>query len=85
MKHSDFKIGQEFHCAERKWRCTDIGTRVIVAVRADYVEKITSDGVTQTSQTHRLTEQDFAGPPYWLSETVFDESDIEACEPIKSL
>jgi hypothetical protein len=34
MKHSDFKIGTEFTTAagSMRWRCTDVGTRVIVAI-----------------------------------------------------
>ena len=32
MKHSDFHIGTEFFTAAGKWRCTDVGTRVIVAI-----------------------------------------------------
>jgi len=32
MEHSDFKIGVEFFTETGRWRCTDIGTRVIVAI-----------------------------------------------------
>jgi hypothetical protein len=32
MKHEEFLIGKEFWCGGNKWRCTDIGTRVIVAI-----------------------------------------------------
>jgi len=32
MKHSDFYIGMEFFTAAGKWRCTDIGSRVVVAI-----------------------------------------------------
>ena len=32
MKHSDFNLGMVFWTADRQWRCTDIGTRVIVAI-----------------------------------------------------
>ena len=35
MNREDFVIGEEFYTATGKWRCTDIGTRVIVAVRVD--------------------------------------------------
>ncbi len=35
MEHSDFKVGVEFFTETGRWRCTDIGTRVIVAVRLD--------------------------------------------------
>jgi len=37
MQHSEFKIGGIFRCDGRLWRCTDIGTRTIVAIRIDRV------------------------------------------------
>lgn len=33
MNHSDFRIGEEFVTATGRWRCTDIGTRVIIAIQ----------------------------------------------------
>jgi hypothetical protein len=33
MIHSDFFIGREFLTGAGKWRCTDVGTCVIVAMR----------------------------------------------------
>ena len=66
MQLRDFKIGIEFICSEKRWRCTDIGTRVIVAICLD-----------------EYNDQSwFNGPPYAVSETVFDESDIKVCHPI---
>ncbi len=35
MQQRDFRIGLEFVTATGRWRCTDIGTRVIVAIRLD--------------------------------------------------
>jgi hypothetical protein len=35
MEHSDFQIGTEFYSATGKWRCTDVGTRVIVAIKLE--------------------------------------------------
>jgi hypothetical protein len=32
MAHGDFSIGSEFTCGGKRWRCTDVGTRVIVAI-----------------------------------------------------
>ncbi len=32
MKKIDFKIGQTFYTETSKWRCTDIGSRVIIAI-----------------------------------------------------
>ena len=33
MNHADFQIGSEFYMGDAKWRCTDIGTRVITAIK----------------------------------------------------
>jgi hypothetical protein len=33
MKPSDFHIGLEFACGPFEWRCTDVGTRTVVAIR----------------------------------------------------
>ncbi|MCW6037448.1 hypothetical protein K4A83_14370 [Spirulina subsalsa FACHB-351] len=63
MKHADFFVGCEFRTDGGVWRCTDIGTRTIIAIRiSDYDD---------TSW--------FNGPPYAVCETVFDENDLEAC------
>jgi len=35
MTKNDFHIGREFYTGSGKWRCTDIGTRVIVAIKLD--------------------------------------------------
>lgn len=71
MKLSDFCIGKDFYvqrgCCQwnrgAKYRCTDIGTRIIVAIKLDRPED----------------ESWYNGPPYALVETVFDEFDIEVC------
>jgi len=64
MKHSDFYIGIEFECGEKMWRCTDIGSRTIVAV-------CLSDHPDDLSW--------YNGPPYAVAEFVFDEDSILAC------
>ena len=66
MKHSEFKIGMEFLCGDRLWRVTDIGTRVIVAIPLDKVEKA-------TPQDGRITIETLS---------VFDENEIEGCAPV---
>ena len=70
MKHCDFHIGTEFECGGKRWRCTDIGTRVIVAICL----------TNELSITHRERDGWFNGPPYAVAEFVFDEDDILACE-----
>jgi hypothetical protein len=63
MKHSDFHIGLEFMTAAGRWRCTDVGTRTIAAIRLD----LDNDPSW------------YAGPPYGIVEHVFDEDGIEDC------
>lgn len=40
MEHSDFHIGMEFFTGAGKWRCTDIGTRVIIAISLESRETV---------------------------------------------
>jgi hypothetical protein len=40
MKHADFQIGTEFFTAAGRWRCTDVGTRVIVAISLEPRETV---------------------------------------------
>ncbi len=63
MEHSDFQIGLEFLTETGRWRCTDVGTCTIAAIRLDL------------DHDPRWYE----GPPYAVVEHVFDEEDIAAC------
>jgi len=65
MKKEDFKIGEIFKCGEHTWKCTDIGTRTIEAICI--------------SDNHSKDRSWYYGPPYAISETVFDEYDFEGC------
>lgn len=86
MKHSDFLIGGEFKTLAGRWRCTDVGTRTIVAIRVDLVETRTIvDGHPirrYLAQEEAELEGWFNGPPYALLEVVFDEDSMEECEPV---
>lgn len=64
MKFDEFNIGTEFECGDDIWRCTDKGTRTIVAISL-------SDHFDDPSW--------FNGPPYACGEVVFDEYDFEIC------
>jgi hypothetical protein len=81
MKLSEFKIGEEFTMGEHRLRCTDIGTRVIVAIKVSPVN-IIRDG-KKIILTHEEAEAEgwFNGPPYAVVEYVFDEDGQEICEP----
>jgi hypothetical protein len=82
MRHAGFRIGAEFRCAGRLWRCTDIGTRTIVAIRVDRVEVGGSPPLRRTrSGAETEAEGWFRGPPYAVLKSVFDENDLEACAP----
>lgn len=35
MRHADFHIGLEFYTEAGKWRCTDVGMRVITAIKLE--------------------------------------------------
>ena len=65
MKHSEFAIGCEFLTESGRWRCTDVGTRTIAAIRLNL--------------DHDPSW--YNGPPYGVVEHVFDEYDIEGVSP----
>jgi len=87
MKHSDFRIGLEFWCGQKRWRCTDVGTRVITAISLEPHEVVELSRPRDFSGKLRkrsYTTSDpswLLGPPYKVAETVFDEYDIEGCSP----
>lgn len=67
MQHQAFQIGLEFECGGRRWRCTDVGTRTVIAIALESPEDPSW----------------YNGPPYAVAEAVFDEYDIEACKPVE--
>ena len=81
LDRSSLTIGDTFWCGGRQWRCTDIGTRTLTAIRIDAVEVGITDPASRRSLTHAEAEAEgwFNGPPYALAEVVFDEYDQEGC------
>jgi hypothetical protein len=69
MKPSDFHIGMEFWSDGGHWRCTDVGTRTIAAIKLDEHEK----------------SWWYNGPPYAVAEYVLDEFGLETCYPTREL
>lgn len=64
MRVEDFHIGLVFCCKGKTWRCTDVGTRVIVAFRQDIYDSLNW----------------YDGPPYPNgAEEIFDEDDMKDC------
>lgn len=77
MKRDEFEIGEVFWCGGKRWRTTDIGTRVIVAIGfGDFVKRPLGACV---SHEDAQVQGWFNGPPYALEETVFDENDMQVC------
>lgn len=68
MTIDDFRIGMEFEMSDARWRCTDIGRRVVVAIKLDRPEDPSW----------------YNGPPYAVAECVIDEYDLPACEPVEA-
>ena len=85
MTRDEFHIGLEFWCGGRRWRCTDVGSRVIVAICLESHEVIEAKRLIE--QGGKLQERRYitdnpswlAGPPYAVVEYVFDEPSIEGC------
>lgn len=61
MKKDDFHIGLEFYTGSGKWRCTDIGTRVIVAIRLDKTDESWYNGPPYAVAEMVFDEYDMAG------------------------
>ena len=85
MNLSNCRIGTEFTPdGIRRYRCTDVGSRVVVAIRVDDVEVYTLHMSVETSNVLRGTEAQakgfFNGPQYAVVETVFDEYDFDGIE-----
>jgi hypothetical protein len=81
MNVEDFAVGEEFWCGDQQYRCTDIGTRTIVAIRIDRVEVAgnTPELRRTLSYDEAKAEGWFNGPPYAIAEHVFDEYEQEGC------
>ena len=85
MNHSQFRLGLDFWCGGKRWRCTDIGTRVITAISLEpheVVEVAFKSGSTAQPDSRRYITEDpswLLGPPYKIAETVFDENEMEGC------
>jgi hypothetical protein len=84
VEHSEFRIGIEFLCNESRFRCTDVGTRTVVAIRIDNVVVTTfgADGGRRSRTIYydrAESEGWFNGPPYAVVECVLDEDDISRC------
>ena len=85
MNHDNFRIGLDFWCGGKRWRCTDVGSRVIVAISLEphEVASIDLDPQDQSKHSEQRTMTDdpswLHGPSYAIVEHVFDEDSIVGC------
>lgn len=85
MEHGEFRIGLEFYCGGKQWHCTDVGSRVIVAIALGPREmrRVAVDPLDRAKRTETCyisdDPRDLNGPPYGAAEVVFDEYDLEGC------
>jgi len=61
LKYQDYKIGEEFYTNAGEWRCTDIGTRVVIAISLDQKDKRNYNGPPYSVQEAVFDEYDFEG------------------------
>jgi hypothetical protein len=85
MKHDEFRIGRAFWCGGKRWRCTDVGSRVVTAICLEPHEVVTierDENDPGNRREYRSMTDDpswLIGPPYKVVEVVFDEYDIQGC------
>jgi hypothetical protein len=82
MELSDFVIGETFWTHHGVFLCTDIGTRVVVAVKLGPREIARAESVDGELRITKLIDDDpswLNGPPYAVEEIVFDENELLAC------
>jgi hypothetical protein len=82
MELSDFVIGETFWTHGGAFRCTDIGTRVVVAVKLGPREIARAERVDGEMRITKRMDDDpswLNGPPYAVAELVFDEYDVPGC------
>jgi hypothetical protein len=75
MTRTEFHIGQYFWFGGLLYRCTDIGTRVIVAINIDLIDI----DYPQPIRSRRPEEE--SGPPYVGGESVINEEEVLECRP----
>jgi hypothetical protein len=61
MEFQDFVIGQSFWTATGEWRCTDIGTRIVAAIKIDKDDPSWYNGPPYAVAETVMDEYDFGG------------------------
>ena len=82
MELSDFAIGETFWTHHGAFPCTDMGTRVVVAVKLGPREVSKAESVDGALRITKRIDDDaswLSGPPYAVEEVVFDENELLDC------
>jgi hypothetical protein len=82
MELSDFAIGETFSTHVGAFRCTDVGSRVVVAVKLGPREIGRAERVDGALRITKRIDDDASwlnGPPYAVEEVVFDENELLGC------
>jgi hypothetical protein len=82
MELSDFVIGETFWTHAGAFRCTDIGTRVVVAVKLGPREIARAERVDGELRISKRIDDDpslLNGPPYAVEELVFEKNELLGC------
>ena len=61
MKYQDYKISEVFYTHAGKWRCTDIGSRVIIAIALEQKSEKNYNGPPYSVEEVVFDEYDFEG------------------------
>jgi len=61
MTKEEFEIGEDFYTTTGKWRCTDIGTRVIVAIHLNQNDSRNYNGPPYSIPENVFDEYDMEG------------------------
>ncbi len=61
MTKKEFKIGENFYTGTGEWRCTDIGTRIIVAIHLDQKDSRNYNGPPYSIPENVFDEYDMEG------------------------
>lgn len=85
MRHNEFYVGLRFWMSDSFWQCTDVGGRVIVAIKLEPITQVFKyeDGreeiIGHLTLEEALKQGYYSGPPYSCVEHTIDEHDQAAC------
>ena len=81
MRHDGFTIGETFWTEAGPHRCTDVETRIIMAVHMGPRAIIQRESLGNERATTVVVDDSswLNGPPYAVVEMVFDEDDLAGC------